>query len=500
MPQDPVQQLFDLIAVNSFYISVLEDRLQFAVPLPVEAKSPDQGHAEQAIAILHRWLAVLDFAISPVTIRDALRGQLPPETAVALLRYYVGKKSGEESDRDKADCVATFLYRESDISKKAIPQTNDRYHFIMQCVKDFENTMVQTVGDVELPELTPDAKRLLQEFEYLHQEVEDFRTFDQLMDSAIVQRVRDLKQSFGQAFYHPSVLTNVAAYNFMFGKRFDRLFAITTEQIRNFAAVVQEEGASIMSKLDEGVIVKNLADVEGENTMSLEYGKAQEHFRKISRFKKVVDQKEKGRPQARSSSSASVNVPAPAAPPQQQSSSLRSPSAEKVTGPKTVLEQLTAGNPAEDGKIRAQYDSLRAFMRTADKNCSAIPLGSAFLSLSAAEAEALRSDFGAEKSFRADYAALMGYLVAIIARLTIEQQEFQQKQTSSHLWKPHIDSLTHITQSSQIFFGVAKDMMKTTEQRGLTEKVKSLDATGTRLHKAIQQAQGVLQAAKSQTA
>ncbi len=496
MPQDPVQQLFDLVAVNTFYIAVLEDKLQFAVPLPVEAKSPDQGHAEQAIAILHRWLAVLDFAIAPITIRDALKGQLPPETAVALLRYYVNKHSAEESDRDKADCVATFLYRESDISKKAIPQTNDRYHFIMQCVKEFENTMLQTVGDVEVPELTPDAKRLLQEFEFLHQEVEDFRTFDQLMDSQIVQRVRDLKQSFGASFYHPSVLTNVAAYNFMFGKRFDRLFTITTEQIKNFAAVVQEEGASIMSKLDEGVIVKHLADVEEQTTKNLEYGKAQEHFRKISRFKKVVDQKEKGRPQSQRSAS-SVNVQAPPPPP--AASSVRSATGAPTASAKSLLDQLACGNQVEDGKVRSQYESLCQLVKKADKT-NAVPAGDTVLPLSPAENEALRADYGAEKSFRADFAAIMGFLVAVQVVLTSEQQFFAKKQDSSHMWKPHMDSLNYLVQASTTYFRVAGEILKMAEQRGLAEKAKALDATGMRLQKAITQVRGVLQAAKSQTA
>ena len=44
---------------------------------------------------------------------------------------------------------------------------------------------------------------LLQEFEYLYQELEEFRHFDQIIDSGIVQRVRELKQSLGKSFYHP---------------------------------------------------------------------------------------------------------------------------------------------------------------------------------------------------------------------------------------------------------------------------------------------------------
>src|SRR5947209_3830866 len=115
------------------------------------------------------------------------------------------------------------------------------------------------------------------------------------MDSGIVQRVRDIKQSFQSSFYDPSVLANVAVYNTIFGARFDQLFHATTEQIKNFATKVQDEGASIMSRLDEDVTVKHLADVEDSHIMKQEYGKAQEHFRKISKFKKVVDKTKGGR-------------------------------------------------------------------------------------------------------------------------------------------------------------------------------------------------------------
>ena len=62
---------------------------------------------------------------------------------------------------------------------------------------------------------------LLQEFEYLYQELEEFRHFDQIIDSGIVQRVRELKQSLGKSFYHPDSLANLAVWNDVFGRKFD---------------------------------------------------------------------------------------------------------------------------------------------------------------------------------------------------------------------------------------------------------------------------------------
>lgn len=487
MSQEAVQQLFDLIAVNTFYISVLEQKLKFAVPLPVGASSPDRSQAEQSIAILHRWLAVLDFAIAPITVRDALKGALPPETAVALLRYYVGKQSHEETDRDKADCVATYLFRESDLAKTPIPQTADRYHFIMQNVAEFEKTLTLSLGEVELPEMSAEAKRLLQEFEFLHQEVDDFRTFDQLMDSGIVQRARDLKQSFRGVFYHPAVLANVAVYNAMFGARFDRLFVMTTEQIKNFAASVQDEGASIMSKLDEDVIVKHLADVEGEQIAQQEYGRAQEHFRKISRFKKVVDKNQKGRPPARTSS-ANVSAPeaAPAPPPPRTAAASSAAAAAKAAATLSIFDQMAGGNNVEDGKTRTQLDLMKQQLRGTEKTGLAVQLANAQMPLTISESEALRADFGTEKSFRADYALTMGLLLAMIARLAVEHQYWVQKQTSAHLWKPHADAIQYITSTSGPAMRTANEILKMAEQRGLGEKANALKATITRLQVAME--------------
>src|SRR4051794_12005635 len=159
--QDAVHELLDLVAVHGFYISVLEERLGHPVPLPNEAIAPDMTKAEHSIQVLHRWLAVLDFAIPPIVVRDALKESLPRETAEAMLRYYICKSSPEEADRDKADCVATFLYRSSSLANKQIPQTNDRYHFISEVALQFETFMRNTLGETRAPEIKKEHAQLL---------------------------------------------------------------------------------------------------------------------------------------------------------------------------------------------------------------------------------------------------------------------------------------------------------------------------------------------------
>src|SRR6185369_469481 len=110
-----VQQLLDMIAVHRFFVVLLQDKLGFEPPVPVNV----QRMMENAIDVqeesgeeLSRWLALLDMAITPMMVRDSLRmDSTPPDSAEALLRYFYRKRSGAEIDRDKLDFVITFLLR-----------------------------------------------------------------------------------------------------------------------------------------------------------------------------------------------------------------------------------------------------------------------------------------------------------------------------------------------------------------------------------------------------
>src|SRR3954471_4515893 len=490
--QEIVRELLDLIAVHGFYVDALEHKLGHPVPLPKEAISPevegDDKAIKQSVLTLHRWLAVLDLAVEPLAIRDAVKESLSQETAEALLRYYIDKQSLLQNDRDKTDCINTFLFKRT-LEGQSGPPEADRYFYIMQMAQKFEQQIYRMLGEgANIPKLHDEHAQLLREFEFLHQEVDDFRTFDQLMDSGIVQRVRDLKQSFRGVFYHPSVLANVAAYNAMFGTRFDKLFHMTTEQIKNFAAIVQDEGASIMSKLDDDVIVKNLADVEGHRIFNQEYGKAQEHFRQISKFKKVMDKNQKGRPQGRPSS---ANIAVPQAAPAAASAAPRTAAASvaaaatKAASTLSIFDQMAGGNNVEDGKIRVLLDLMKQAIKGTEKS-SMVQLPNAQMPLTNSEAEILRADFGAEKSFRADYALCLGYLLAMIARITSEHQSWVQKQGSAHLWKPHTDAIAYVVNTSGNAMRTANEILTMAQQRGLADKANTLKATISRLQVAME--------------
>ena len=70
------------------------------------------------------------------------------------------------------------------------------------------------------------------------------------MDSGIIARVRELKASLGDSFYHPGVLATLAPYNAAFGDRFDTLFSAAANEIKEFANRLEELGGSILSTVD----------------------------------------------------------------------------------------------------------------------------------------------------------------------------------------------------------------------------------------------------------
>ena len=220
--------------------------------------------------------------------------------------------------------------------------------------------------------------------------MDDYGHFDQLMDSGVIQRVREIKQRFGDSFYHPRVLSTIAAYNVYFGSRFDQLFKQTAQQIKKFASNVQQQGGSIMSRVDGDVTVQHLTEVEEQQTeiMQTEYGRAQEQFRKISKLKKAVDSRTGAHPHA-AAAAAAAHAPVPGVP------------TGRTAHAPGVGEAVPAGvNPAvEQGKLRSMENSIRNFILAADpRSANVVPLRNGNMALSNAEVDAFRADYGAKKA------------------------------------------------------------------------------------------------------
>ncbi len=469
MAQEQIRELLDLISVHDFYMGLVKHALGHDVPMPqdtTEAVANLQGRIRHSISVLRRWLALLDMAISPPMVRDALKEATSLETAEALLRYYILKTSRADNDRDKADFVATFLFRKTlGAVTGSTEQLNER----------FEKTLRKILVDHKPAEMPAEHKRLVGEFEFIRQEVEEFRHFDDLMDSGIVQRVREIKQSLHESFYQPLALATVASYNVFFGNKFDGLFHQATSQIKQFAAQVQQSGGSSMARIDGDVTVKQMEDSAGKGAevLNLEYGRAQEHFRKLSKFKKVVDKKMPGRPvlapvtpMPMPPAAAMAHVPAPVA----------------AATAAAVAPRPAVQNPLEEGNIRNFAETIRNFNRTADGKASVVvPMPHGNVVLSPAESEAYRADYRAEKSFRADYANAIVRMVAIQARMAAEMKDFHGKKGSQYLWKPHADAMAYLLATGQKELENAGRLMGLAQDRGLGDKASVIKSTAEKL-------------------
>jgi hypothetical protein len=110
--QDSLKELQDLKTVHTFYLGLLEKNLGHGVPLPVEIKNVTDA-PENAVALIadfKLWLDLLDLALTPPLMRDALKTVSGLETAHALLRYFTTKASQRSGDRDNTDCIITYLF------------------------------------------------------------------------------------------------------------------------------------------------------------------------------------------------------------------------------------------------------------------------------------------------------------------------------------------------------------------------------------------------------
>jgi hypothetical protein len=504
--QDSLKELQDLKIVHTFYLGLLEKNLGHGVPLPAEIKNVTDApeNAAALVADFRLWLDLLDLALTPPLMRDALKTLPGFETAHALLRYFTTKASQRSGDRDKTDCIITYLFRApsrgDDPPAWHRPEVDSSYAFISQSALAFEADLYRALVDVPAEAMPPEHVTLLQEFEYLYQELEEFRHFDQIIDSGIVQRVRELKHSLSKSFYHPDSLSTLAVWNDVFGRKFDELFHDAAMQIKTFAETVQKEGGSILSKVEGDITIKNLSEVETTQILAEDYQSAQDEFRKVSKYKKAVDSR---RPVRLSPAGAlrqpvrpateSTPLPRPTIPPQANTVTHRAPiAAASSQAPTATGSQVNAGrslgaevlavapsqavhNAVQEGKIQSARQIIKEHVRISDPKLAHIfPVKNSKITLSAAEVESFKADYQSEKSFRADYAMIMMTIVAYLARMVVEVDEYNHKASSAYLWKPHADALGYLISTLERLSMEAEQVIAVARGRGLAEKADSL--------------------------
>jgi hypothetical protein len=446
LAEDLKFELSILATVQGFYQKLMRDSLGGDVPIPrgldEASLRQSEGDLPETLSRMYRWLHLLDMAITPAMLRQALTPDTDSEVAEALLRYFVRRREPSEVNRDKTDLISTFLYRHP-----RVPGQWQQHGYGLDGslpLSPFEIALIEILADTDVPSLPEEHVQLLRNFDPLREEISRYRDFNALMDSGIVSRVRELKRWLDGSFYHPGVLATVAAHNAAFGERFDLLFTKALGEIKQFAQALDEMGGSILSTVDGvEVTVEHVAAIEQKEMLDADYGSALEKFRRVSRLKKELDR----RPPIRKSllaPSAGNAIPSSrtggaAAKPARRTAAAKAPVAARAFQPPVVTAQQIS---AEEGKLRRVEESIRIFVRVADpKYRQIVPMRYFNLALTTAETEAYNASFLEEKSLRAEVARTLIRLVSCIARVNTELEELKRSQSMSSLWKLHADAL-----------------------------------------------------------
>jgi hypothetical protein len=498
---DPVRELQDLLAVHEFYVALLEQSLGHSVPVPADVMAPESSEQwiAHSIVTVKSWLNLLDLAITPGLMREGIKNCTKPETRAALLRYFCLKASTQERDRDKADFLASHSFRHSPAKTAgALPAHVDpAFGFFYQekQAESFDKELIEMLHGIELPELPQEHHQLLRQFEFLYHQVMEFRSFNQLNDSGIIQRVRAIKQSFAADFYHPHVLSMVAVYNAFFSERFDKLFHEASAHIKSFALRIQESGGSI-GELEDESTVKRLVEAEDVAILKEEYAQARDHFRQVSSLEKTFDGKKHERQAAigdaarhvEQSSAAEAQTTPPRGFPasssdsqihkQETSPEQLSRFQEPITeSPVEVCEvadasALTFNHAMEESKIASVRDAIRQFVRAADpKQAGVVPLPTRRVALAPPEVEAFRADYHEEQSFRGRFVSALMRVIAIHIRVSDELDSYNSKLQSAYLWKAHADSLAYLLTAGKRAIEAGEPVLRAAQERGLAEKV-----------------------------
>jgi hypothetical protein len=442
--EDPKWELAILATVQGFYEKLLQDHVGGEVPVPagLEAISLQQGDGEVRATLdkMRRWLRLLDQAITPAMLRRAFTSEIDPEIAEAILRYYTRKKDASDINRDKTDLVATFLYRHP-----RVPGQWERRGYGLDGslpLSPFEIALIEILADTDVPSLSEEHVQMLRRFDPLQQEALAYSDLNALLDSGIITRVRDMKQSLDASFYHPGVLATIAPYNAAFGKRFDELFHAAAAEIREFAAALQEQGGTILGNVEGvDVTVEHVASLEESELLKIDYSTALDKFRRVSKLKQALERRP---PIRRVSYFASVPTPAfnqpgrPAAKPAPPARSRRPVFDVQAMRSAVTPQQIST----EETKVRQVEESIRVFVRVADpKFRQVVPMRFFNLTLSPGEADACSADYLEEKSQRGNVARVLLRIVAVVARISTELEELKRAENSPSLWKLHADSL-----------------------------------------------------------
>jgi hypothetical protein len=451
----------DLSVVHSFYLFLLESSFGHEVPVPTSISHDTD--------VLHRFVLLLDRAVTPQMIRDGLHLEEHQQAAEALLRFFARKPQSVREFRDKADVLATALFRS--LLRPDAGELTDAEN--AQVTLALEADLHRIYKNMPLPEPPNERMQLVREFEHLRAEIHAFRNFDELVDSGMMQKVRDIKQALDVSFLHPRVLSVVAAHNACFHEKFDALFIQAAKDVKTFAAQVQRDGGGMIPPLD------TLAQEDMQGISRLKEALLHQRSAKAT----VITTLEREHPVALSMAAAAGASSSHSAP------HLAEPTPSDLDGANTATAAPNRISPAahvlprsstNTADVEAQalqhvQSTIRSFVRTADAHAAhVVPLPDGNITLTNAEADAFRADYGEEKSFRGQLAYVLMQMAALDARLMSQLQALETTRHTPYNWKEHADALAHLLSTGRNIVDQAMELAGVAKERGLHDKAAAL--------------------------
>ncbi len=418
-------------------MSIVQRELGHPAPFPEQVqevlnKADSASSSQPASEPAQQWLALLDMAVQPQPLRGYLKEHDVGEPALqAMIRFLVAKKNHSQADRDKVDWLVTHLFKVRE------EQSNNLTGWVKSAMEDI-------LKGIAFSPLSANAQAAMAEIPALLDEVRYFESFSQITDSRIIQRGRELKNQFGEEFFHPDVLTPIVNYNLLFGKIFHAMLQETMQKVHGLA---------------RGQPDSNTPDPD--ELLRSDYRSTADAFRQLT---------ELGREQESKKTAANA----------------RADSAQTDSGKSAVEWERQMKNLGVDPAIQAAHlrnrmQELTVRLR-AKQTITALPMFGKPLALYDWESSAFRTEYAeSEQTFRVEFARSLCHAISIISRIQEELNSYREKKNTEYLWKKHYDSLLYLLYEGRQHKDTLARLSSISQQKGLLEKSKQLLLTAEKL-------------------
>ncbi|MCZ6751334.1 MAG: hypothetical protein O7E51_05830 [Acidobacteria bacterium] len=423
--------------LHTIYMSIVQKEMGHPAPLPeqvqevlnkTDSTSPSQPVSEPG----QQWLGLLDMAVQPQPLRSYLKEHDVGEPALqAMIRFLVAKKSHSQADRDKVDWLVTHLFKVRE------EQSNNLTGWVKSAMEDI-------LKGIDFSPLSADAQASMAEIPALLDEVRYFESFSQITDSRIIQRGRELKNQFGEEFFHPDVLTPIVNYNLLFGKIFHAMLQETMQKVHNLTRSQPDSNTPDAAEL-----------------LRSDYRSTADAFRQLT---------ELGREQESKKTAANA----------------RADSAQTDPGKSADEWERQMKNVGVDPAIQAVHlrnrmQELTVRLR-AKQTVTSIPMFGRPLALNDWESSAFRTEYAeSEQTFRVEFAHSLCHTISIISRVQEELNSYREKKNTEYLWKKHYDALLYLLYEGRRHKDTLARLSSVSQQKGLLEKSKQLLLTAEKL-------------------